>query len=132
MNKSYSTGARAIDECLSQYTRSHSGSRVMIQRLIHLKTDHPNEGFDVMKKKRDFSDFSIEEIDELARQAGEEARQESLEKGLEILYKDLDTGEFYFDKLDENGNLVRRYVSREDVIKELDLEHLRHLLPDDD
>ncbi|GAB2198263.1 hypothetical protein [Sessilibacter sp. MAH4] len=73
-------------------------------------------------KKRDITEVSLEEICELAAQAGQEAARESLETGLEILSEEIATGRFVFERLDENGQIIKRYVTKEELDKEID-EH---------
>lgn len=70
-------------------------------------------------KKRDITEVSLEEICELAAQAGQEAARESLEAGLEILSKETESGKYVFKKLDENGQIVKRYVTKEELDKEI-------------
>lgn len=68
-----------------------------------------------MSGKRSFDDFSIGEIAEIASEAGLKARKESLEAGLEVLSQDPETGEFYYEKLDKKGNVIKRKLSEEEV-----------------
>ncbi|MCW8126992.1 hypothetical protein [Microbulbifer halophilus] len=68
-----------------------------------------------MSEKRNFDDFSPGEIAEIASEAGLRARKESLEAGLEVLSQDPETGEFFYEKLDKEGNIVKRKLTREEV-----------------
>ena len=68
-----------------------------------------------MPKNRDFTDFSDEEITNIAKRAGQEAAKESLEAGIEILSKDVSTGKFFYEKRDENGQVTRRFLTDEEV-----------------
>ncbi|WP_299594942.1 hypothetical protein [uncultured Microbulbifer sp.] len=68
-----------------------------------------------MTDKRNFDDFSMGEITEAASEAGLKARKESLEAGLEVLSQDLETGEFFYEKLDKDGNAVKRKLTKEEV-----------------
>ena len=68
-----------------------------------------------MSDKRDFDDFSMGEITEIASEAGLKARKESLEAGLEVLSQDPETGELFYEKLDAEGNVVKRQLTREET-----------------
>ncbi|WP_086933352.1 hypothetical protein [Agarilytica rhodophyticola] len=57
---------------------------------------------------KDFDEFSTSDIEEMAQKASKEARNNALKAGNEIASQDLETGEHYLEKLDENGNIVRR------------------------
>ncbi|QIL91146.1 hypothetical protein GNX18_16190 [Microbulbifer sp. SH-1] len=61
-----------------------------------------------MSKKRSFDGFSMGEIAEIASEAGLKARKESLEAGLEVLSQAPETGDFFYEKLDEEGNVIKR------------------------
>ncbi|MFD1215955.1 MULTISPECIES: hypothetical protein [Microbulbifer] len=68
-----------------------------------------------MTGKRNFDDFSMGEIAEVASEAGLKARKESLEAGLEVLSQDPETGEFFYEKLDKEGNIVKRKLTKDEV-----------------
>ncbi len=71
------------------------------------------------EKKRDITELSLDEICDIAAQAGKDAARESLEAGLEILSQETDTGKLYYEKLDQNGDIVKRYVTKEELDKEI-------------
>lgn len=68
-----------------------------------------------MSGKRKFDDFSPGEIAEIASEAGLRARKESLEAGLEILSQDPETGELFYEKLDKEGNVVKRKLTKDEI-----------------
>ncbi len=72
------------------------------------------------EKKRDITELSLDEICDIAAQAGKDAARESLEAGLEILSQETDTGKLYYEKLDQNGDIVKRYVTKEELDKEME------------
>lgn len=67
-----------------------------------------------MTEKKDISDYSIEKIKELASKAGLEARQKSLESGIEIMSQD-EEGNLVYEKMDAGGRIVTRPVPKEDI-----------------
>ena len=64
---------------------------------------------------RDFTDFSTDEIADIAKKAGEKARQESLDAGLEVISQDMSTGKFYASEKNESGEIVKRELTPEEV-----------------
>lgn len=68
-----------------------------------------------MSEKRDLSDFSPGEIAEISSEAGLKARKESLEAGLEILSQDPETGELFYEKLDKEGNIIKRSLTKDEI-----------------
>lgn len=74
------------------------------------------------EKKRDITELSLDEICDIAAQAGKDAAHESLEAGIEILSKETETGKYVFKKLDENGQIVKRYVTKEELDREIEEE----------
>ncbi len=77
-------------------------------------------------KKRDITEVSLEEICELAVQAGQEAGTESLKAGLEVVSQELETGRFYVEKMDKSGQIIKRYVTEEELDKEIDGGNISH------
>lgn len=68
-----------------------------------------------MSDKKDFSEFSIEEIANISAEAGKQAKEESLAAGIKPLYKDIETDQFYIIELDSGGKEQRKYLSKEEV-----------------
>lgn len=68
-------------------------------------------------KKRDITEVSLEEICELAAQAGQEAGIESLKAGLEVVSQELETGLFYVEKMDQSGQIIKLYITKEELEK---------------
>lgn len=68
-----------------------------------------------MSGKRKFDNFSPGEVAEISSEAGLRARKESLEAGLEILSQDPETGEFFYEKLDKEGNVVKRKLTKDEI-----------------
>ena len=66
---------------------------------------------------RDFTDFSMDEIEKIANEAGKKAEQESLDAGLEVISKDLNTGKFLGTKKNESGEIITRELTAEEVEK---------------
>lgn len=64
-----------------------------------------------MTKKRDYSEFSLDEIEELARKSGLEARQESLDAGIEVMSQD-EEGNLILEKKSEDGSIVVRRLDK--------------------
>ncbi len=69
-----------------------------------------------MSEKKEITDFSIEELKVLAQEAGLEAREESLNAGIEIMSEN-DDGTLTYEKKDDNGSIVSRKVPNEDLVK---------------
>lgn len=65
-----------------------------------------------MTKKRDYSEFSLDEIEELARKSGLEARQESLDAGIEVMSQD-EEGNLILEKKSEDGSIVVRRLDKQ-------------------
>ena len=68
-----------------------------------------------MTEKRDYTDFSLDEIKDAAKEAGKQAANESIEVGLEVLSKDLQTGEYYIKKIDDKGEVKKIVLSESEV-----------------
>ncbi len=68
-----------------------------------------------MTEKRDYTDFSLVEIKDAAKETGKQAANESIEVGLEVLSKDLQTGEYYIKKLDDKGEVKKIVLSESEV-----------------
>ena len=71
---------------------------------------------------RDYNEFSIKEIEQIAKEASDKAYKKAIESGLEVAGQDLETRELYLDRLDENGQIVRRPMP-EGYTKGLKTEH---------
>ena len=67
-----------------------------------------------MKEKKDISDFSIDELQRIAKEAGLEAREESFDAGLEIMSQD-ERGNLIYEKKNKRGEIVTRSVLKEDL-----------------
>lgn len=70
-----------------------------------------------MNDKKDISEFSIDHLKNLAQEAGLEAREESLNAGLEIMSQD-EKGNLIYEKLNDKGEIVTRPVPEEDLIND--------------
>lgn len=57
---------------------------------------------------KDFKDFSLSDIEKIAKEASDEARMRALKSGREVAGQDLETGEMYLEKMTEDGRIVRR------------------------
>ena len=68
-----------------------------------------------MANKRDFTDFSLDEIKTIAEEAGKQASKESIDAGLDVLSKDLETGEFYIKRLNSKGEVEKQVLSEKEV-----------------
>ena len=68
-----------------------------------------------MTDKKEFTDFSFDEIKDVAKKAGQQASRESLVAGLEVLSKNLKTGKYYVKKLDCNGEVKEILLSDSEV-----------------
>lgn len=64
-----------------------------------------------MTKKRDYSEFSVEEIEELAKKSGLDARQESLDAGIEVMSQD-EEGNLILEKKSKDGRIVERRLDK--------------------
>lgn len=73
---------------------------------------------------KDFKDFSISEIEKIAKDASEEARMRALNAGREVAGQDLQTGELYLERMTEDGQIVRRKMP-DDYIDHIDTEEKR-------
>lgn len=62
---------------------------------------------------KDFKDFSMEEIEKIAKQASDDARMRALKAGREVAGQDLETGELYLEKMMEDGSIIRRRMPDE-------------------
>lgn len=69
------------------------------------------------EKKRDITDLSLDEICDIAAQAGQEAGMKSLKAGLEVVSQELETGRFYVEKRDNNGQITKNYITKEELDK---------------
>ena len=68
-----------------------------------------------MSDENDINGFSLDRISELAMEAGQEAREENLKHGGRVLSKDVDTGKFFFEELDADGEVVKHYLTPEEL-----------------
>ncbi len=57
---------------------------------------------------KDFKDFSLTDIEKIAKEAGDEARMRALKAGREIAGQDLETGELFLEKMSDDGRITRR------------------------
>lgn len=62
---------------------------------------------------KDFKDFSMAEIEKIAKEASDDARMRALKAGREVAGQDLETGELYLEKMMEDGSIVRRRMPDE-------------------
>ncbi|MCE2028009.1 hypothetical protein [Sessilibacter corallicola] len=69
------------------------------------------------EKKRDITELSLDEICDIAAQAGQEAGMDSLQAGLEVVSQELETGRFYIEKIGEGGQIVKNYITDEELEK---------------
>ena len=57
---------------------------------------------------KDFDEFSLSEIEAIAKKASDEARMRALKAGREVAGQDLETGELYLESMTEDGQVNRR------------------------
>ncbi len=69
------------------------------------------------EKKRDITELSLDEICDIAAQAGQEAGMDSLQAGLEVVSQELETGRFYIEKIGEGDQIVKNYITKEELEK---------------